>query len=169
MKLLIILILFYFAYGSAVNPVTPLCENDMYGDFIGRMVVPASNSTARGYGILTFSKDNTEMHYQLMVLGFTSDVKSIILYPGNPGIVQPGESFLDTCIEARIEGRWGDESTIPLEPSLIKALKLGEGYLTIQTEKYPNGEIGGPIYCSQRDSYYPCCNPDKSPILKKDH
>ena len=169
MKLIIITLSFYFVYGLAINPIIPLCENEMYGDFIGKMVVPASNSTARGYGILSFSKNYKTMHYQLMALGFTSDVKSITLYPGNPGIVPSGESFLDTCVEARLEGRWGDESTIPLKPSLVKALRLGKGYLTIQTEKYPNGEIGGQIHCSQRGSYYPCCDPDKSPILKKKH
>ena len=160
MKLLIILILscfVYFASGSVMDQIaTPFCVNDMYVELSGKTIAPATNSTARGYGILSFNRDFSVIHYQLMVLGFTSNVKSITLYPGSPEMGHKGESFLNTLVEARLEGRWGDESTLKADPSLIKAVRLGQGYITIQTENYPNGEVGGRVYCSQINPYYPC-------------
>lgn len=169
MKLLIILFLCcfsYFASGSIMDQIAvPFCVNDMYIELSGKTITPSTNSTAKGYGILSFNRAFTVIHYQLMALGFDSNVKSITLYPGSPEMGYKGESFLNTFVEARIEGRWGDESTLTPGPSLIKAVRLGQSYITIQTEDFPNGEIGGHVYCSQINPYCGCS--DETPITKK--
>nr|QBK91283.1 MAG: CHRD chordin domain protein [Pithovirus LCPAC202] len=171
MKLLIILILFYFASGSIIDQISiPLCKNNMYVGLSGKTITPTTNSTVRGYGIFSFNRDFTVIHYQLTAFGFSSNVKSITLYPGSPEMGYKGESFLNTCVEAQIEERWGDESTLIVEPPLIKAVRLGQGYVTIQTEEFPNGEIGGFLRCSQinpYNSYYPCDCSDTVTTSKK--
>ena len=166
MKLVILFSLFYLAYGSMVAPETPRlpCQNAMYSEFPGKSMTPAINTTARGYGRLGFRKNYTEIYYELIALGFSSKVISTTLHSGRSETNGPEKILLKVYDGAQEDGLWFAEGIIKLESSLVKAISYEEAYITVETKKYPTGEIGGTIYCSNHTPFICSCESEETPI-----
>lgn len=121
----------------------------------GSEEVPSNNSKARGVGIFKFNKDNTSLSYRVNVAQLV-DVRFAHIHLGKKGFNGPVVVTLrGDRIDGRVNGVYavGNITNNDLQglmtggdlDILREALRTGNAYVNVHTDKFPPGEIRGQL------------------------
>ena len=140
----------YASLGTTAHPDGEIrgqfiCETDLeYGAMMqGSEVVPASNSTAFGFGGIHFPTGSTEIVYAFLVDGLSSPITEAGIYFGEPGVngtlVHEFPDIFQNIIQ---DVAYLDDLLLS---DFLSDAREGKYYVEIKTENYPAGEIRGQV------------------------
>ncbi|TNE52589.1 MAG: CHRD domain-containing protein [Bacteroidetes bacterium] len=140
------------AYASVSTTVHPggeirgqfICETDLeYPNILrGSDVVPASGSSAFGFGGLHFPTGSDDLVYVYLVDGLSGPITEAGLYLGNPGengtLVYSFTGFYQNLIQ--------DVASLDdLPASFLRDAREGKYYVLVKTANFPDGEVRGQV------------------------
>ena len=148
------LIIFLLVVGLAT--VGFAAEKSFKATLSGGEGVPAVKTMAKGEATFTLSKDGKELSYNVMV----SDIENVTaahIHMGKMGKNGPPVASIDTKGKktGKFSGTIAEGKITEKElmgslmgknvKDLVKQIKMGNAYLNVHTDKYPDGEIRGQI------------------------
>ena len=95
--------------------------------------------TTNGRGSATFRMTDAGLWYDVSVANLSGPITAAHFHMGEPGVSGPAVETI-TFTDGRAQGFW-----IDISAAQWTALKGGEMYINVHTEKYPDGEIRGKI------------------------
>lgn len=106
----------------------------------GAEAVPPNDSRARGRLVAVLDRTTGVLRWKLQVEGLSGSVRRAGFHsPGMSGEVAPQVLSLGTLAQGRTEGR------ARLTPRQQRDLLLGQWYVNLPTERYPDGELRGQL------------------------
>lgn len=113
------------------------------GNLSGAQEVPANASTARGFGVVTLTDNETQIYVSLSFAGLGSNQTAAHIHsPGAPGVIAP--ILFNIGSSGTTSGVF-----IPLifsvTPAQVADLKAGLWYFNVHSNNFPDGEIRGQI------------------------
>ncbi len=120
-----------------------LPKTDLRADLSGARVVPATDSRGEGYFTATYRPSTKVLEYRINLVRLSGPVRQAGLFgPAAPDQTGPQVVWIDVPFYA-------DRSTVndgvTLTEQQAREVLAGLWYVSVLTEKYPDGEIRGQI------------------------
>jgi len=118
-------------------------DTTFVGNLSGAQEVPANVSTAKGFGVVTLTNNETQIYVSLVFAGLGSNQTAAHIHsPGAPGVNAPilfniGSSGMTTGVFIPL--------TFTVTPAQVADLKAGLWYFNVLSTTFPGGEIRGQI------------------------
>ena len=110
----------------------------------GAQEVPANASTARGFGVVTLTNNETQIFVALNFSGLGSNQTAAHIHsPGAPGVNAP--IILNIGSRGTTFGNFTPQAFISVTPAQVADLKAGLWYFDVHSAVFPEGEIRGQI------------------------
>lgn len=100
-------------------------------------------STAMGTGVFILNDDQTELSFDITVVGLSSTEIAAHIHEGEPGT--NGDIVYFFAIGGNKQGVWRSTDPTPLTPQLVAQLVAGNLYVVIHTQLCGSGEVRGNI------------------------
>ncbi len=126
-----------------LTTVTVKADTTFAGNLSGAQEVPANASTAKGFGVVTLTNNETQVYVSLTFSGLGSNQTAAHIHsPGAPGVVAP------VILNIGSNGATGGvfvALTFSVTPAQVAELKAGLWYFNVHSANFPDGEIRGQI------------------------
>lgn len=100
-------------------------------------------STAMGTGTFILNDDQTELAFNVTVVGLSSAEVAAHIHEGEPGT--NGDIVYFFALGGNKQGVWRSTDPTPLTPQLVAQLLAGNLYVVIHTQLCGSGEVRGNI------------------------
>ncbi len=126
-----------------LTTVTVKADTTFAGNLSGAQEVPANASTAKGFGVVTLTNNETQVYVSLTFSGLGSNQTAAHIHsPGAPGVIAP------VILNIGSTGATGGvfiPLTFSVTPTQVAGLKAGLWYFDVHSANFPDGEIRGQI------------------------
>jgi hypothetical protein len=114
------------------------------GNLSGAQEVPANASTAKGFGVVTLTNNETQVLVALNFSGLGSNQTAAHIHsPGAPGVNAP--IILNIGSRGTTFGNFTPQAFMSVTPAQVADLKAGLWYFDVHSAVFPEGEIRGQI------------------------
>lgn len=130
----------------------------------GKQATPSSNTTARGLAIFQLDYKMENMDYWVNTAGLSGDITAMHVHNGSLGNSGGVALNLATGITGKIAV--GSFVKADISANVLTMLNTGELYLNAHTLAFPNGEIRGQLFTTNRSGYsFNQCGAQQNPAV----
>ncbi|MGH7492351.1 MAG: CHRD domain-containing protein [bacterium] len=144
---------------NSVPQIQPSARSDFrapvvfFAKLTGGQENPPVSTTATGGGMFVLNEDQTELSYNVSVIGLSGDITASHFHNGATGVNGPVVRNI-AFVDGVSSGVWSStDATQPLTPALLEALLAGNLYVNAHTAANPSGEIRGQVLVSQATTF----------------